>query len=84
MPDEHHWNDFRDSLDKVNIWGWQDIYDSDILDGLQWEVKIIFNGTKKIISYGSNNYPEKFESFLIAVRQLIDGLDFGDQVLKYK
>lgn len=78
MPDEQQWNNFRSTLDKINIWDWQDTYDnSDILDGEQWEMKIIFDGTKKIISYGSNKYPDQFQSFLIALQQLIDGLDFG-------
>lgn len=84
IPDDQQWNNFRATLDKVNIWGWQDTYDSDILDGLQWEIKIIFDSTKKIISYGSNSYPEQFQSFITAVRQLTGGLAFGEQALKYE
>ncbi|MCU7834922.1 MAG: hypothetical protein KZQ83_06660 [gamma proteobacterium symbiont of Taylorina sp.] len=78
IPTEKRWNKFWQKLDKLKVWGWErKYYDPDVLDATQWEVIIIYDGNKKIISDGSNYYPKGFKKFLKAVRKLIGGLDFS-------
>jgi hypothetical protein len=76
LPSEKKWIKFWKKLNKINIWEWEkEYYDPDVLDGTQWEVKINFDGAKKIVSGGSNAYPKGFKTFLKAVRKLIGGLE---------
>lgn len=70
------WKAFRTQLDRANVWLWNADYDNfDILDGTQWEVSIKYSD-ESIRSCGSNAYPENFDVFLSAIRQLIGELDF--------
>ncbi|GAB3533056.1 hypothetical protein GCM10027443_17770 [Pontibacter brevis] len=50
--------------------GWKRRYDSDILDGTQWELKAKGDGIKTN-SYGSNAYPEEFDEFLVLLNRVI-------------
>jgi hypothetical protein len=74
---EEQWREFREALDSANVWSWKEYYDSDILDGTQWELTIRY-GDAYVSSGGSNNYPpeEEFKQFEDAVRQLIGGKEF--------
>ncbi|MFO7800170.1 MAG: hypothetical protein R6V22_10360 [Rhodohalobacter sp.] len=74
---EDQWREFRKALDNANVWSWKEYYDSDILDGTQWELTIKYRDAF-VSSGGSNNYPpeEEFKQFEVAVRQLIGGKDF--------
>lgn len=69
------------SIDKNEDWDrlveflpcceWKRRYDSEILDGTQWELKIKGEGIN-IKSYGSNAYPEDFDQFMILLNKIID------------
>lgn len=78
LPSEEQWVNFSQELDNLKIWEWEEAYyNFDILDGTQWEITIIYDSNKKIISNGSNEYPKDFDKFLKSVSKLIDGLEFG-------
>ncbi len=74
---EDQWREFRKALDNANVWSWKEYYDSDILDGTQWELTIKYRDAF-VSSGGSNNYPpeEEFKQFEAAVRQLLGGKEF--------
>jgi hypothetical protein len=74
---EDQWREFRKALDSANVWSWKKYYDSDILDGTQWELVIKYEDVP-VRSAGSNNYPpeEEFKQFEAAVSQLLGGKDF--------
>ncbi len=57
--------DFWDTLKNLYMGEWKrTYYDSDILDGEQWELKVYFsNKDKPIVFAGSNHYPYNFDSF---------------------
>ena len=76
-PDEKTWKKFRESLNKVNAWGWNSKYiDPKIKDGTTWGVIIVDENGKQIHTYGRNAYPNKFNDFLAAVRELVGGREF--------
>lgn len=84
------WDAFRSEIDAIRIWNWQQAYDnSDICDGVQWEVRMQW-GNRKCGIDGSNSYPnedgtpsqateptETFSRFLRAVSRLAGGRAFG-------
>ena len=43
--------------ESAGFWDWEKIYDSDILDGHQWQIELIFKDRQKNTG-GSNSYPE--------------------------
>jgi len=49
---------------------WKRRYESEILDGTQWNLKIMGNGVR-INSYGSNAYPEDFKDFLTLLNKVM-------------
>ncbi|WP_299818067.1 hypothetical protein [uncultured Pontibacter sp.] len=49
---------------------WKRRYDSDILDGTQWELKVKAPRIH-INSYGSNAYPENFGEFLVLLNRVL-------------
>ncbi|WP_439880726.1 hypothetical protein ACSX1A_16405 [Pontibacter sp. MBLB2868] len=49
---------------------WKRRYDSDILDGTQWELKLKAPGVN-INSYGSNAYPDNFDELMILLNRLL-------------
>jgi len=49
---------------------WQKTYDSGILDGTQWTLKVKGNGCNLKV-YGSNAYPENFDDFIGILNKLI-------------
>lgn len=54
--------EFLNSLTKCDILNWEDVYDVDICDGIQWELKMKIGEIKKNV-YGSNAYPKKWNEF---------------------
>lgn len=75
-PSISDWGLFWQSLENINVWQWEFEYcNSDILDGTSWSIDIEWK-YKTILSSGTNSYPDNFESFLMAVRQLIGNRDF--------
>jgi hypothetical protein len=76
IPSKEEWNEFSNSLKKLNIWNWKKDYDNpDILDGTQWELSIK-EGSSKLDCYGSNQYPPEFEVFINAIHKLINEIVF--------
>jgi len=58
-PSAEDWTQFRYTLDKLTIWNWQPDYNNHgVLDGLQWEIEIIYLD-RGIICFGSNAYPDE-------------------------
>ena len=49
---------------------WKRRYDSSILDGTQWDLKVRGEGVH-ITSHGSNTYPENFGEFLALLNKLV-------------
>jgi hypothetical protein len=87
-PTEAEWKAFQAALDAMNVWNWKSNYDApNIDDGTQWEVAMKFGG-KKIVSRGSNAYPDgkggvetggkskAFTEFLGAISTLLGGKTF--------
>jgi hypothetical protein len=74
---EDQWREFRKALDRANVWKWKKYYDSDILDGTQWNLRIKYLDAF-LHSGGSNNFPlkQEFEQFRAAVTVLLGGQDF--------
>jgi len=51
-------------LKALNIGEWNSSYDSDVLDGTQWDLEIHFsNKHKKVRKFGSNAYSYNFKDF---------------------
>lgn len=64
-------NEFwKDLLQFLHTCQWDEKYESYVLDGTQWELKIKGDGIK-IKSYGSNNYPPDFQEFLSRLNALL-------------
>ncbi|MDX1673130.1 MAG: hypothetical protein R3211_12395, partial [Balneolaceae bacterium] len=55
-PSEEAWKMFREELDQIDIWNWQETYSSEILDGLQWTVEIAYEDNQ-ILTGGINAFP---------------------------
>lgn len=50
-------------LDALSFEAWQDHYNSDILDGTQWELRYKYPGMPERCITGSNAYPDDWELF---------------------
>lgn len=48
---------------------WKRTYDSDCLDGIQWELTFK-NENKKMKCYGSNAFPSDFEKFIELIKKI--------------
>ena len=82
---------FLAKLNQLNIIGWDNEYHNPyVLDGVQWELEITYNKTKKKRIYGSNLYPNsdpdsdetspEFEILLNTIKELIqEPLFFSDK-----
>lgn len=57
-------------LDFLKGCGWKRRYDSDILDGTQWELKVKALGIH-INSYGSNAFPDDFDKFIALLNKVL-------------
>lgn len=69
-------DDLLASLRKLHIEEWRYHYDSDIVDGTQWGLKLTYaNGRRPREYTGSNNYPYNFEALQELIKA-IAGPDF--------
>lgn len=50
-------NELVAQLNTINVLSWKNNYHSDVLDGIQWELKINYNHSKVKKISGSNAYP---------------------------
>jgi hypothetical protein len=72
----HGLDDLLASLRKLHIEDWRHHYDSDIVDGTQWGLKLTYaNGRRPREYTGSNNYPYNFEELQELIKT-IAGPDF--------
>lgn len=53
---------------------WKRWHDSDVLDGVQWELTAKGKGFN-IKSYGSNAYPDDFDEFLMLLNRIVRVVD---------
>ena len=89
---EASWSEFRECLERLEIWDWKPHYDdSTVMEGTQWILELTW-GEKSLCSGGSNAYPvldsepesshggytQAFSEFLLGLRQLLGGVDFGE------
>lgn len=75
-PSDEDWDKFWKETIKHKIWLWKKSYvDRSTSDGQNWSVKISV-GKLKLHSYGSGEFPTDYQSFLVALRKLIGGLEF--------
>ncbi len=76
IPNVEDWANFLTSLEAINIWSWHKIYmpKAAICDGAQWSIWITW-GKKSIRSEGDNAFPDTFDLFTRAVKELIGGLE---------
>lgn len=78
--------DFILKINELDLLSWKNIYDSDICDGTQWELRMSYNGSEKKKIYGSNSYPgsqvdscsrtPEFENLLTIIKELIEDPHF--------
>jgi hypothetical protein len=70
-PDPERWKRFWADMDKIGVWGWLPSYERmDILDGTGWSLELAL-GDRRIVSGGSNAYPDGFRDLLAAVNRLV-------------
>jgi hypothetical protein len=89
IPSPAQWNEFRKTLNRLNVWKWHYNYDNtNILDGTQWSLEITYVDCS-LKTDGSNCYPEangkpnkdpmgskEFDEYLRAVEKLLGGKKF--------
>jgi hypothetical protein len=78
-PSDEQWQAFFDELDQMNAWKWKRYYiNPKEHDGTAWSVVVSYplQGSRDVLSSGSNAYPPNFQQFLAAVRKLIGGREF--------
>jgi hypothetical protein len=89
-PTEAAWREFRQALDELKVWQWQNDYPrGGVVDGTQWLFEIAYKD-RALKSRGDNNYPDAsgtptgkpeftpvFERYLAAIKKLIGGKDFS-------
>jgi len=88
-PTIEQWREFRDAVDKINVWQWQSRFDhSDVFDGTRWSL-IIEYSDHSLRTRGNNGYPKSdgnlsdelaqtktFKEYLAAVQKLLGGKAF--------
>ncbi len=88
-PTLQQWQEFRKSIDQLNIWQWYADYPSQgVQDGTQWSLEIAY-ADRALKTHGSNNYPDAsgkpngephstkiFGRYLAAIKKLIGGRSF--------
>ena len=73
---------FLSKLNQLNIIGWKkEYFNPDIIDGVQWELEMVYSKSNKKSIFGSNLYPNsepdsdetspEFEELLDAIKELI-------------
>jgi hypothetical protein len=81
---EKRWQDFWREVEAIGVWNWKRSYESNLLDGTQWTLKLGHTG-HTLHTSGNNAYPEteghefplehppggQFDRFLTALSHLI-------------
>jgi hypothetical protein len=89
IPTSAQWQEFRKTIDELNIWQWHAQYPNrGTMDGTQWSLKIAY-ADRALKTHGDNNYPDangapsdnsdpskSFNRYLGAIRKLIGGRSF--------
>jgi hypothetical protein len=89
IPTDVQWREFREILDKINIWQWNTNYiNHRVLDGTRWALEMKYSD-RSFKTFGSNCYPqtggkpnnspeytEEFRNYLKAVEKLLGGKTF--------
>ena len=89
-PTDAAWREFRQTLDELKVWQWQNDYPrGGVVDGTQWSFEIAYSD-RALKSQGDNNYPDAagkptgkpeftpvFNRYLDAIKRLIGGKDFS-------
>lgn len=57
------------SLNELNVLEWERDYWKPVCDGIQWELKLTYNGNLKKYIYGSNHYPDNFNELIKILNQ---------------
>ena len=86
QPSAEQWENFRRTLNRLNIWCWQANYsDPGVCDGTGWSAKIVYSD-RSLVSSGDNCFPGRdgralsitvherdntFENFCRAVGRLV-------------
>ncbi|MBK9480364.1 MAG: hypothetical protein IPN99_16250 [Bacteroidetes bacterium] len=60
---------------------WKRKYESDILDGTQWELTFK-NETKKMNCYGNNAFPADFDNFITLLKKITTKHKIPDELLE--
>jgi hypothetical protein len=90
IPTEAAWREFRQALNELKVWQWQNDYPrGGVVDGTQWLFEIAYSD-RILKSRGDNNYPDAagkptgkpeftpiFNRYLGAIKKLIGGKDFS-------
>ena len=77
-PTQGDWDIFLNALKTHNVWNWEeDYFDPHMLDGTQWSLKIK-EGSLKVKSEGSNEYPPEFDGLIQALHDLVKTPVFDD------
>jgi hypothetical protein len=88
-PTQAQWAEFRDTLNNLGVWRWEQEYFNDgVLDGMGWSLSIKY-ATQHLESHGSNSFPTRdgspskgaqetaqFIAFRKAISQLVPGCAF--------
>ncbi len=88
-PTRQQWQEFRKSIDQLNIWQWRADYPSrGVEDGTQWSLEIAY-ADHALKTHGDNSYPDArgrpysnpdstktFDRYLAAIKELIGGRSF--------
>lgn len=69
-PSAQRWQEFRESVDRLNIWQWRSEYLKPITDGESWSLTIAY-ADRQLVAVGGNDYPDSFEEFVRAVDALL-------------
>jgi hypothetical protein len=93
-PTAAQWKEFRETLDGINVWRWQDKYEPPPMpDGGGWSLEIKYPD-KQIKSQGANGYPDadgkmprgqngiptaSYQQLIEAISKLLGGLPFDSR-----
>ena len=70
-PDTKRWSVFLTEIEELQVWNWKESYHrTDMCDGSHWELELSV-GKKVVKSFGSGLFPENFEKFKHAIKELL-------------
>ena len=70
-PSPAAWQAFWKEMDTIKVWKWEKEYiDKTLADGHSWSLNFEYSG-RKIASGGSNRFPQQFNRYEKALKQLL-------------